>query len=46
VAGALRIKRPNRKARALARENPQAYPEVSNKELAADLEDPSLDWQE
>jgi hypothetical protein len=42
----MRVKRPNKRARAAAREDPQAYPEVSNKELAADLEDPSLDWQE
>jgi hypothetical protein len=37
------VSRSNRRARAAARENPQAYPELSNKQLAADLEDNSLD---
>jgi hypothetical protein len=42
----MRVKRPDRKARAAARENPQAYPDVSNKQLAADFEDQSLDSYE
>jgi hypothetical protein len=40
---AVRVTRPNRKARALAREHPNAYPELSNAELLSDLENPSLE---
>jgi len=42
---AIRVKR-SRKRRAAARENPQAFPEVSNRQLLRDLEDNTLDEEE
>jgi hypothetical protein len=42
VAGAVRIQK-HRRARSAAQENPQAFPEVSSKELMHDLEGSQLD---
>jgi hypothetical protein len=43
TAVAVRVVRSGKSKRRAARENPQAYPEVSNRQLARDLEDNSLD---
>jgi hypothetical protein len=39
----VRVNRSSRRNRKLARENPESFPEVSNRQLLADLEDDSLD---
>jgi hypothetical protein len=43
---AVEVKRASRAKRALARENPQAYPEISSSELLSDLENDDLDEEE
>jgi hypothetical protein len=43
VAPVVHVRRGSRHNRALARENPQAFPEMSSSELLSDLEDPRLD---
>ncbi len=46
VAPVVRVHRSKRHNRALARENPEAFPEISNRQLLADLEDDTLDTPE
>jgi hypothetical protein len=43
---AVRVNRSNRRNRKLARENPGSFPEISNRQLLADLEDNTLDIEE
>ncbi len=43
VSGVTRRTTDSKHNRALARENPQLFPDVSSKELLSDLEDDSLD---
>jgi hypothetical protein len=46
VPAVVLVKRASRAKRALARENPQAYPEISSSELLSDLENDDLDQEE
>ena len=40
------VRRARRRQRALARENPQAFPDLTAKELLRDLESPEVDEDE